>query len=131
MPETAVKEKLSVEELSALYDRIYNIADRLFKKYSPCNIYIKNGKSSCFCYPKHKPNLCCNDCVHLGLFGCIAQCLACKLYMCPEISQNHPTMCKRLNRLRNITWRLGIPIRKYFTPKEKCLEHIKEKHENN
>ena len=30
-----------IEKLSALYDRIYDIADRLIKKHNPCNIHTK------------------------------------------------------------------------------------------
>ena len=38
--------ELKPKELSVLYDRLYDIADKQIKRHNPCNIHTKNGVDS-------------------------------------------------------------------------------------
>jgi len=128
MPATQIKvKKLSTEDLSALYNRIYDIADRLFKKYNPCNIRTKNGKASCTCYlhSKYKDYLCCTDCKYTSPTGCTTKCLACKLFMCPPVSRVNRRLYHQLQRLSRFACKHDLPAGKYFYPKRKWLKEIK------
>ena len=100
-------EKLNVEKLSALYDRIYDIADRLLKKHNPCNIRIEtrphhlfptklNEETVCMSWCTH--SLCCNSCNHWDK-GCTVKCLSCKLFLCQSIKNK--VLQKRFQKLRN------------------------------
>lgn len=105
MVATAVKNKLSTEGLSVLYDRIYNIADRLIKKHNPCKIHTKNKKLCCVGFPTGRKRLCCYGCYnmkidHYSLFGCTTECLPCKTYLCPNAQYENKVLYKRLCKLR-------------------------------
>ena len=130
---TATK-PLSTKELSALYDRIYNIADRLFKKHNPCNICTKNKKLCCTGYPTGRERLCCEGCWdmktdHYSLFGCTTKCLACKIYLCTSVNKENKLLVHRLFRLRDIAHRY-IPYLLCYQSKEQWLKLIKESYEN-
>lgn len=140
MPETAVKERLSVDELSALYDRIYDIADRLFKKYNPCNIRMTRADNTYCLYhsPRYRrsvtysdsPNkLCCRGCEH-WLNGCTVKCLRCKLFICCSAGNKFPMFLKRLRKLKAIAYNKGLSIGGCYFPKEKWLKELRGKHEN-
>ncbi len=136
--QTAIKDKLSAKDLSALYDRIYNIADRLFKKYNPCNIHIKHKKSRCVEYHKNRGyntnRLCCSGCGeyperdinHWSKTGCTVKCLACKLYICPKIRQQHRRLSYQLSRLERFASHHNISASAYFISKETWLKQIEE-----
>lgn len=146
--QTAVKDGLSTTdakhisyaELSALYDRIYDIADRLFKKYNPCNIHTENKKLYCTEYHKNKNyntnrnSLCCSGCGeypksdtnHWSKTGCTAKCLACKLYICPTIRQQHKRFSRQLSRLERFASHHNLPTCAYFISKEVWLKQIKD-----
>lgn len=66
-------------KLSKEYDRIYEEADALFKRYDPCQ--FKDGK----CKSEVFPDGCCEGCVYLGSNGCTIQSLGCKLFMCGSV----------------------------------------------
>lgn len=133
-----VKDKLSTAELSALYDRIYDIADRLFKKYNPCNIHTENKKLYCIDYHKNKGynanRLCCSGCGeypemdtnHWSKTGCTVKCLACKLYICPTIRQQHRRFSRQLSRLERFASHHNLPTCAYFISKEVWLKRIKD-----
>jgi len=133
--QTAVKEQLSIAELSALYDRIYDIADRLFKKYNPCSIYTENKKVYCAEYHKGSSRLCCSGCGehserdtnHWSKTGCTAKCLACKLYICPTIRQQYKRFSRQLSRLLRFAEHHNLPTCAYFISKEVWLKQIKDK----
>ena len=83
----AIKPKLSVVELSALYDRIYDIADRLLKKHNPCKIYTEDKYIFCKYHEtgiplRNKCYLCCSSCEYCSKEGCTVKCLGCKLFLC-------------------------------------------------
>lgn len=89
---------LNIVELSVIYDRIYDIADRLIKKHNPCNIHADGTKVSCT-YRLCETRLCCGGCG--GRYwdsGCTVKCLACKLFLCGAIK--HKVLQKRFQKLR-------------------------------
>lgn len=128
---------LSIEELSALYDRIYDIADKLFKKYNPCNIHTKNGKLYCIRHNEHwnaTLYLCCGGCVgnyyggkrnHWSKNGCTTECLPCKLYLCDDGKRKNKRLCNQLFRLKQFAYKHGLPHDKsYYMSKEEWLKQI-------
>jgi len=128
-------QQLSTAELSALYDRIYDIADRLFKKYNPCKIHTKDGKSHCAEYHNNRSyntnRLCCSGCGeypqrdinHWSKIGCTTKCLACKLYSCPTIYRQKNRFNHQLSRLKRFADKHGLsPNSYYFISKEKWFE---------
>jgi len=130
---TQTKQQISIEELSALYDRIYDIADRLFKKYNPCNIRkLKNNHTVCNGH-KVSSALCCYECSSFSKTkppyywkkGCTIKCLGCKLFTCEGARKGHPILNKRLGKLRDIADKYQLPHNQYYLPKEKWLKHIR------
>lgn len=131
-------QQLSTKELSALYDRIYNIADRLFKKHNPCNIHITNGIIHCNgCTNKriNKRNqkdgcfLCCNICKHQSINGCTIKCLPCKLFLCNRLlySEEHKALMNKLKRLKKIAAKCHIDCGEYFHTKKEVLSTSKRR----
>lgn len=134
--EITTAKSLSTKQLSAMYDRIYDIADKLIKKYNPCNIHIKGKKLYCTQHYKDKAyntdRLCCSGCGefpdsytnHWSKTGCTTKCLACKLYLCStayrKISRR---VCDQLYRLRKFAKKYGLPASSYyFVSKEEWLK---------
>ena len=124
---TKPKAKLSEAELSILYDRIYDIAERLFKKHNPCNIRIKGNKVLCACkvHSKYRQSsLCCqkisgSHCKY-WLNGCTVKCLPCKLFICPALYHNKQ-LNNKLHRLRRIAEKYGMSNSAYFHTKSEVL----------
>lgn len=95
---TATKEittakSLSIAELSAIYDRIYDIADRLIKKHNPCNIHKEitphhlfptKSKEETVCMSYCIGSLCCVGCGKWAK-GCTVKALGCKLFLCTAV----------------------------------------------
>ena len=127
---TATK-SLSVAELSALYDRIYDIADRLIKKHNPCKIHTKDKKLCCVDYPRGRWRLCCNNCFyekidHWSFFGCTIKCLPCKLYLCDAVMQKNKRLSNKLYRLKRFAYKYGLALTSdYFMSKEQWLKQIR------
>jgi len=86
-----------------LYDLIYNEADKLFKKYNPCEIG-KNIFGEICCRHTDSIQLCCTECSHLSKRGCTVRCLACKLCLCVGDGM----VSKRLNKLRKIAYKYDL-----------------------
>ena len=130
---TATKEQ-DVKDLSVIYDRVYNIADRLFKKYNPCNIHTEGDKVICNGGDKPSNTLCCYECspdcglrsIHYWDNGCTIKCLGCKLFLCPPVIRKYPLFYERLYRLHTIAYKYSLPHGRYYFPKEKWLKQIKE-----
>ena len=124
--------RLSITELSVLYDRIYNIADRLFRKHNPCNIHFEDGIVCCTGYPDRKRGkfcqkygsfLCCNkQCSGFSENGCTIKCLACKLYICHNKYTN--AFIEKLYIIKRIAEKYDLPVWKFFLSKEDWLEEI-------
>lgn len=154
---TEQKKKLSIEEMSALYDRIYNIADKLLKKHNPCNIHKGKIKAEHIYWKPKNPdrlinaivctrksrhsNLCCGGCKYCNK-GCTVKCLACKLFLCTSTEQTNRMLYKRFKMLRNYTtkhldftyrcksWKEKFTYNtaySYFKSKEQWLECLKER----
>lgn len=121
-----------LDDLSAIYDRIYNIADRLFKKYNPCNIYIKEDKVTCIGKTDPCKALCCYKCSpfcglsghHYWDNGCTVKCLGCKLFLCWPAKKKFPALSKKLYKLCSIADKYELPSDRYYFPKEKWLKQI-------
>lgn len=124
-------QQLSTKELSALYDRIYDIADRLIKKHNPCKIHTKNKKLCCVDSPRGRWRLCCNNCFnekidHWSFFGCTVKCLSCKLYLCDVVIEKNKQLSNRLYRLKQFARKYGlVSISYYFMSKEQWLKQIR------
>lgn len=129
--QTAVKDKLSIVELSALYDRIYDIADRLIKKHNPCKIHTtKTGLVLCKDFSnesrvkyaqQHCGNfLCCGFCGYLSKTGCTVKCLPCKLFTCSHVTNK--VIKKRLHKLRDIAIKSYINPHVYYRTKSEVLK---------
>ena len=129
----ATKPKLSITELSALYDRIYDIADRLLKKHNPCNIHkTKRGKIKCKNKYYTNNKLCCNSCEkYWSKTGCITKCLSCKLYLCPTLrmgKNRHPIFYSRLLKLREYARNRfgGETLWRFYYSKEDWLKLLEK-----
>ena len=121
-------QQLSIRELSALYDRIYDIADRLIKKHNPCKIHTKNKKLYCICFPTGRKRLCCYGCWnmeidHYSLFGCTTKCLLCKTYLCKAANRENILLAHRLTKLKKFMHKY-IPALYCYTSKEQWLKQI-------
>jgi len=122
-------QQLSTKELSALYDRIYDIADRLIKKYNPCKIHTKNKRLCCETYPMGKERLCCTGCWdnentdHYSFFGCTVKCLKCKTWLCVKAETGNKLLYHRLCKLQNFAFD-HLPPYWYYESKEQWLKQI-------
>ncbi len=120
--------KLTIEVMSALYDRIYDIADRLLKKYNPCNINIK---SQPYCTgDKPQIQLCCGSCKHWNK-GCTIKSLVCKLFLCYRVEYDYKLLCHRFKILKHYADKYfsygNYPITDaYYYTKEYWLNLLKE-----
>ena len=129
---------VSTTNLSVIYDRIYDIADRLFKKYNPCNIHKKGNNVTCIGKTAPCKTLCCYECSSFcGLSthyywdnGCTIKCLGCKLFLCFPARDKHPIFSKKLYRLRTIAYLNNLPATKYYLPKEKWLKELEKNNGN-
>ncbi len=118
-----------LDGLSALYDRIYNIADKLFKNYNPCNIHTtKTGFVLCKQYntvgsvrwaQEESRFLCCGDCKYQSRTGCPIKCLPCKLFCCGSVINKR--LIERLHRLKRIAQKEGINLYPYYRTKDEIL----------
>lgn len=110
----------SEADLREIYDRIYDIADRLWKRFNPCQIKdaetCTNHNGKTVYRPKYK-GLCCVGCTHLGPLGCTVRSLSCKLWTCwvlgsinnPNLPGQAPrTLLRNLKRLNKIAHHYGL-----------------------
>lgn len=84
---------------SEYYDKLYEEADSIIKKYNPCN--FKQGRCN---GGRGRPNGCCGGCMHLDKnTGCTINCLGCKLHLCADAASSIPKdvllEISRLNKL--------------------------------
>jgi hypothetical protein len=85
---------MNIEDRKELYDVLYDEARRLLKEYDPCK--VKDGK----CLRGH---FCCNNCNYLDKEkGCIADCLLCRLWVCPQVKVDD-----KYNHKTEIIFRIG------------------------
>lgn len=107
-----------------LYDLIYDKADRLFKKYHPCNIHETPNGVQC-----KRGKLCCDGCEYIGEHGCTVRCLGCKLsfceidfYYCCEDLDIDALFSIKLLKLRYIAEKYYLMA--YRCSKEEILEAV-------
>lgn len=81
---------MNIKQKIKLHDRLYRHADRLIKKYNPCE--VKNGK--CL-----DGDFCCGSCEHLTENGCSVNCLSCKLHLCWMARAKFYTLNRTLERM--------------------------------
>ena len=113
----------NIAELSALYDRIYDIADRLLKKHNPCNIH-KDGKRFSCTYRLCGTRLCCGKCHKYWDKGCTVKALGCKLFLCGAI--RHKVLQRRFRKLREYG-RIHLSFILYFS-QVKCNYSIVDRY---
>lgn len=143
MPTTAVK-NITDTNISAIYDRVYDIADRLFKKHNPCKIHIKDKRIFCNYHNKgiplsNKYYLCCSSCRYSSKKGCTVRCLSCKLHICGHIlytydkhgreirRRKYRGFANRIRKLREIATKHGIYTYTYFHTKDEVLDISKRR----
>lgn len=136
---TTNAKRVSYAELSVIYDRIYDIADRLFKKHNPCNIQVKDNKAKCVNKHYEYNYLCCrcydNRCKHWQN-GCTEKCLSCKLFVCGYIlytydknniqgrNKKYITFVNKIRRLKRIANRHGFSNMDYYLTKKIVLKRL-------
>lgn len=118
-----------LNDLSTTYDRVYNIANKMFKKHNPCNIHTtKKGFVLCkkFYHYKHVNQqqkqgrfLCCSACEHQSETGCPVKCLPCKLFCCSSV--NNKAVINKLYKLRCLAEKHGIDLFPYYRTKDEIL----------
>lgn len=131
---------MTLKELSAEYDRLYEEADELFKEYNPCQ--FENGKCSrnradikSGHFRPEGPcvsNGCCTTtmCEHLTPKGCSIKALGCKLHVClyihkaGEFKKFYTKMRKVRKRAQNT---LGCDITQCFWEKERFMTYSEAK----
>jgi hypothetical protein len=131
----------SYAELSAIYDRIYDIADKLFKKYNPCKIYIKDKRIHCKYHQRgipltNKYYLCCGNCKHCSTDGCTVKCLSCKLHTCHQFeysygkngrcvrNKKYKSFIDKIKRLQRIANRYGFSNCSFYITKKIAMKQV-------
>ena len=109
---------MTKRELSAEYNRIYDEANRIFKKYNPCQ--FKDGMCASNRHNLKKGydgqiNGCCYVCDNIGRNGCRAKALGCKLYTCRMIKDTHKQCAAEIMQLRIATRKIFDEIPCFMT----------------
>jgi len=106
-----------VNQKLELYDRLYNHADKLLKKYNPCR--IKNGKCA-------NGRFCCYGCKYLNKSGCTVKCLECKLWLCSYLVSlpKWQSLTSKLNKMMTIAFKNELLL---FRGSKKDLENYLRK----
>jgi hypothetical protein len=116
-----MERKLSQQELSQLYDKLYENGVRILRKHDPCG--FSNGK----CSAPHKN--CCENCEHLSENGCTIKELACKLWLCDYAKKRFPGCARKLEEHWDLAMKHNL-IGERET-KEETLERIAHGGEEN
>jgi hypothetical protein len=146
-----MKKLINIKQQSKLYDRVYDIADKLIKKHNPCNIHTHRGVLCCaeYKYNKYYKNsklqraLCCANCndstsnkrkSYWSKEGCTTKCIACKLFYCHYVT-NKP-LIKALRKLNDYSKKHLIQFKghnykqpiiwKYYFPKDLWLKNLEQ-----
>ena len=101
-----------MERNQATYDRLFDIADRVMKRYNPCA-----GCTGCHDLRPY-PFDCCEGCPFLGPQGCTTRSIACKIWLCEKTPRApHPRMVHQLQRIARIAYKLNMHYAR-ATPEE-------------
>lgn len=90
----ATLEKLDKQQLSDLYDKLYDELDAFLKKHNPCKIRLEKNRVTCVHTRKNggtwpgTEKLCCEHCTKYWDNGCTVKALGCKVYLCNKAERN-------------------------------------------
>lgn len=98
--------KLNKVIQSQMYDVLYEVAGKIFKKLNPCDLVNDT------CFESRRDNQrcrCCEGCKHFrDKEGCVVKALGCKLWLCMHSSDQHPYIKGYLDALRTVATNVGI-----------------------
>ncbi len=97
------------KELSIEYSRIYDEANKIFKKYNPCQFKGNECNRNRYWNERqiHKEkNGCCYDCSSIGPKGCKIKSISCKLFTCHIVRENYKQCEIEIAQLRKLTYKL-------------------------
>lgn len=95
--------------LKRKYMSLYDKADKLFKKHKPCQ-HDKEGRCEDYRNCSGGSCNCCCGCEYLGPKGCTVKSLACKLWYCNVIYNEHPQLREELDKLKHGAQHQGIAM---------------------
>lgn len=99
---------MNIKKLSAKYDRLYEEADKLFKRHNPCQ--FEEGRCASnriYAGWERGKGGCCGRCRHVGPKGCRVKALGCKVFICSWIKEKGPTEFNaKISKLREETFRI-------------------------
>jgi hypothetical protein len=104
-------------KLSDLYSRFYQEGSRALKTHDPCK--WSNGQCAAGTHG------CCQGCKHLGPEGCTVEALACKLWLCYEVSRRpeNQAVVIELRTLRSAAAAaIGVPFLHVRASKEETFQ---------
>ncbi len=127
---------MTKREIERIYDDLYDKADKLFKKYNPCQFNPQTGL--CNAYPDIASEwdrdkayvLCCSGCSyvkerkhqHSLKSGCRVKSLGCKLYYCDTFRNPKPKgFRKELDKIIDVYGKVGF-YNSVYVGKRKCIE---------
>ena len=92
--------------LEWLYDQLYSAADKLFKRYKPCQIKPQAGGFICIRHKDPRVGMCCSGCRWLSKNGCTVKALSCKLWYCYNIcaKRKYRELVRKLDALHDIAY---------------------------
>lgn len=99
-----------VRERQALYDLFYQDAASVLDVLNPCRFAVTPKGVTCAAGTP-----CCHQCDHLSKRGCTVQSLACKMWLCPEVTYGKAVTAaslfadKLLMSIKRTCWDLNIP----------------------
>ncbi len=116
---------MDLEKLSVGYDRLYEEASDLLKKYNPCQfeegVCINRRER----YRGSPKNGCCGHCTHLSSEGCNTKALGCKFVVCEHLYDRFPELCSKLFGLREeAVDKIGVSVLACHINKEDFLYRI-------
>jgi hypothetical protein len=84
---------MNKKELSIIYDELYDLADRIIKKYNPCEL----SKNRCL-----DGKFCCEGCKYLSKDGCTTKALFCKVWLCKNARRKYPYVARLLECIKTL-----------------------------
>ena len=98
------------EALETIYDRIYELANRMLRRYNPCKIDHSGICMRTRARKEHHSNCCCEGCKYLSSNGCKVKALPCKLWTCYFVQKDpkNAHLIKRLDLLLRISYKYGL-----------------------
>jgi hypothetical protein len=98
---------MDLEAKEELYDILFNIGQQIIDHYGPCD--WRHGKCSRMRSSEPDTEVCCKGCEHLDEKGCTVKSLACKLWLCGNLSNGFKECMTELKILRTVADYCGVP----------------------